>query len=243
MKKHRRDPSVIALVLTWGDTGPIYRAASFRGMHHPFGVTRSRSRLVASVSSRTERVRPKIHPDCRARSCPARFRFVEMKTGQGPRRPFRSSVMIFRMVTGPADTGIPAARLSCMSSSTARTGDYQMTSRPAFFKGRFLARLAIVGAVAISAPLAVAGTATAASGSVWDRLAQCESGGRWNINTGNGYYGGLQFSPRTWRAFGGTGSASNASRARQIAVAERVLAVQGWGAWPSCSRKIGVRGR
>lgn len=120
-----------------------------------------------------------------------------------------------------------------------------MASRPAFFKGRCLARLAIVGALAVSAPLAIAGTATAtaASGSVWDRLAQCESGGRWNINTGNGYHGGLQFSPRTWRAFGGTGSASRASRVQQIAVAERVLAAQGWGAWPSCSRKIGVRGR
>lgn len=118
-----------------------------------------------------------------------------------------------------------------------------MSSRPVFFKGRGLARLAIVGAVAISAPFAITGTATAASASIWDRLAQCESGGKWNINTGNGYQGGLQFSARTWRAFGGTGSASKASRAQQIAVAERVLAAQGWGAWPSCSRKIGVRGR
>ena len=83
--------------------------------------------------------------------------------------------------------------------------------------------------------------AAPASGSVWDRLAQCESGGNWGINTGNGYSGGLQFAPGTWRANGGTGSAHNASRAEQIRVAERVRASQGWGAWPACSSKLGLR--
>jgi len=81
----------------------------------------------------------------------------------------------------------------------------------------------------------------AVGGSVWDRLAQCESGGNWAINTGNGYSGGLQFSPGTWQANGGSGSASNASRAEQIRVAQRVLASQGWGAWPSCSAGLGLR--
>ena len=79
------------------------------------------------------------------------------------------------------------------------------------------------------------------SGGVWDRLAQCESGGNWGINTGNGYSGGLQFSPGTWAAHGGSGSAANASRAEQIRVAERVRASQGWGAWPACSSKLGLR--
>ena len=83
--------------------------------------------------------------------------------------------------------------------------------------------------------------AAPASGSVWDRLAQCESGGNWSINTGNGYSGGLQFAPGTWAAHGGTGSASTASRAEQIRVAERVRASQGWGAWPACSAKLGLR--
>ena len=83
--------------------------------------------------------------------------------------------------------------------------------------------------------------AAPAGGSVWDRLAQCESGGNWGINTGNGYYGGLQFAPCTWRANGGSGSAHNASRAEQIRVAERVRASQGWGAWPACSAKLGLR--
>ena len=85
--------------------------------------------------------------------------------------------------------------------------------------------------------------AAAGSGSVWDRVARCESGGRWNISTGNGYSGGLQFTPSTWRAYGGThyaSSASHATRAQQIAIAERVLAGQGPGAWPICSRKAGL---
>ena len=118
-----------------------------------------------------------------------------------------------------------------------------MTSEPDSRLGRKLVRLAVVGAVAVGAPFAVAGTADAASSSTWDKLAKCESGGNWKINTGNGYYGGLQFSPRTWRAFGGKGMPHQASKGEQIRVAERVLAKQGWKAWPSCSRKLGLRGR
>jgi hypothetical protein len=118
----------------------------------------------------------------------------------------------------------------------------EMTSRPDSRKGRSLLRVAVAGAVAVGAPFAVAGTANAASDSAWDELAQCESGGNWKINTGNGYYGGLQFNPTTWRAFGGSGMPHQASREQQIAVAERTLAAQGWNAWPSCSRKMGLRG-
>ena len=84
-------------------------------------------------------------------------------------------------------------------------------------------------------------SAPAGGGGVWDRLARCESGGNWGTNTGNGYSGGLQFAPGTWRANGGSGSAHNASRAEQIRVAERVRASQGWGAWPACSSKLGLR--
>lgn len=90
------------------------------------------------------------------------------------------------------------------------------------------------GTAANAAPAPATGT--------WDALAQCESGGNWGINTGNGYQGGLQFSPSTWAAFGGQGSAANASKSEQIAVAERVLAGQGWGAWPACSAKLGLSG-
>ena len=74
---------------------------------------------------------------------------------------------------------------------------------------------------------------------VWDRVADCESGGDWSINTGNGYSGGVQFSHSTWRAYGGEEFAPlayQASREQQIIVAERVLDDAGWGAWPTCSR-------
>ncbi|MGH3867985.1 MAG: transglycosylase family protein [Pseudonocardiaceae bacterium] len=78
----------------------------------------------------------------------------------------------------------------------------------------------------------------------WDSVAQCESGGNWNTNTGNGYYGGLQFSLQTWNSYGGGAYAAtpnHATRSEQIAIAEKVLRAQGWNAWPTCSTKAGVR--
>ena len=90
----------------------------------------------------------------------------------------------------------------------------EMTSRPRTSKGRSLLRLAVVGAVAAGAPFALAGTASAAPESAWDKLAQCESGGNWNTNTGNGYYGGIQFNASTWHAYGGDGMPNQASRSR-----------------------------
>jgi hypothetical protein len=96
-------------------------------------------------------------------------------------------------------------------------------------------------ALVVGAPLALAGDAQAAPPGAWDRIAQCESGGNWAINTGNGYYGGLQFALQTWRGHGGKGMPHRASRAAQIRVAERVLTTQGWKAWPVCSRKAGLR--
>jgi len=83
------------------------------------------------------------------------------------------------------------------------------------------------------------GSAGLASATDWDAIAQCESGGNWSIDTGNGYKGGLQFLPSTWRANGGTGDPANASRAEQIRVAERVKDSQGIGAWPVCGKKGG----
>ena len=107
---------------------------------------------------------------------------------------------------------------------------------------RALRRGAVVlgGAAAVSLGV-LAAPASAAAPNNWDAVAQCESSGNWAINTGNGYYGGLQFSLGTWRANGGTGMPHEASREQQIAVAERVQASQGWGAWPSCTRKLGLR--
>ncbi|WP_420124180.1 transglycosylase family protein [Nakamurella sp.] len=113
-------------------------------------------------------------------------------------------------------------------------------------KARTLAlRGATVGVVAGAAALGLgAGTASAAPDSTWDSVAQCESSGNWSINTGNGYYGGLQFSQSTWNAYGGQDYAARAdlaTREQQIAVAEKTLAGQGWGAW-ACAYAGGGEG-
>jgi hypothetical protein len=96
----------------------------------------------------------------------------------------------------------------------------------------------VAGAAALIGPASPA----QASSVNWDAIAQCESGGNWSINTGNGYYGGLQFSRSTWKAYGGTkyaSTANKASRTQQIRIAERVLDGQGIGAWPTCGKKAG----
>lgn len=93
----------------------------------------------------------------------------------------------------------------------------------------------------VAAPLIAAPTAGAADASGWDAVAACESGGDWSINTGNGYYGGLQFDEQTWAANGGTQyapTAAQASREQQIDVAENVLANQGAGVWPNCGGPV-----
>ena len=104
-----------------------------------------------------------------------------------------------------------------------------------------LSGVAVAGLVAAGIALGAAPAQAAPTG-VWDRVAQCESSGNWHINTGNGYYGGLQFSLATWRGYGGSGNPAAASKSEQIRIAEKVLAGQGWGAWPVCSVKAGARG-
>ncbi len=93
------------------------------------------------------------------------------------------------------------------------------------------------------AGLVTANAASAAPAGVWDKVAQCEATGNWAINSGNGFYGGLQFTSSTWAAFGGTSyapQAHQATKAEQIAIGEKVLAAQGPGAWPVCSVKAGL---
>ncbi|MFF4358243.1 transglycosylase family protein [Streptomyces sp. NPDC001604] len=119
------------------------------------------------------------------------------------------------------------------------------TSRDNVRRNRTTALLAGAALLAPLGLLAATGNAAAADGGVWDRIAQCESGGNWHINTGNGYYGGLQFSAGTWRAYGGAAyapTAAGASREQQIAVATKVQHAQGWGAWPVCSARAGAYG-
>lgn len=111
-------------------------------------------------------------------------------------------------------------------------------------KNKSIATKFAASTVAVSAAAAImAPNAAAAPDSDWDRLAQCESGGNWAINTGNGYHGGLQFNAQTWQAYGGgefAPTANLATREQQIVVAERTLAQQGWGAWPACSASLGL---
>lgn len=105
-----------------------------------------------------------------------------------------------------------------------------------------LASLATTGAVAVL-PLVASGQAHAATASQWDAVAHCESTNNWHINTGNGFYGGLQFTTSTWAAYGGLAYAARAdlaTKAQQIAIAEKVLAGQGKGAWPVCGTGLGA---
>jgi len=100
-----------------------------------------------------------------------------------------------------------------------------------------------ITAIALLIPLLVMGPANGASDRTWNRLAGCESSRRWHIHTGNGYFGGLQFSLSTWRAYGGRKFARfphNARRVQQVIVAQHILRGQGWGAWPACSHRLGL---
>jgi len=100
-----------------------------------------------------------------------------------------------------------------------------------------VAKIAFTGAVLGGGSIAMAGQAAAATDGEWDQVARCESGGNWGISTGNGFFGGVQFAAGTWAAHGGgefAPSAQLASKDQQIAIAERVLATQGRGAWPVC---------
>jgi uncharacterized protein YabE (DUF348 family) len=132
-----------------------------------------------------------------------------------------------------------------------RDGLRDVTYKITYRNGRLVARKVIAQQM-LRAPLAQiervgtkpapAPTVSYASGNtVWDKIAQCESGGNWATNTGNGYYGGLQFSLGTWQAYGGSGLPSNASRLTQIAIATKIRnASGGYGAWPACSQALGL---
>lgn len=116
-------------------------------------------------------------------------------------------------------------------SSRSRNAAKQITTAAA------ISGVAAVPVIAMSTP------ADAASLSTWEKLANCESSGNWHINTGNGFYGGLQFTASTWRAYGGAKYASRAdlaTKSQQIAIAEKVLDGQGWQAWPACSARLGL---
>ncbi len=130
-----------------------------------------------------------------------------------------------------------------------KDGVRKVTYRLRFVNGELVTRKVVQARVSVKAVPAIVKVGTkeqatsnfAGGSTVWDSLAKCESGGNWAINTGNGYYGGLQFNLGTWRAYGGTGLPSQASRATQIAVATRLRdASGGYGPWPGCAAKLGL---
>ena len=114
----------------------------------------------------------------------------------------------------------------------------QRTSRTATLRrGLSRSAVAVAGGAVVASGMIAATTTSASAATGWDEVAACESGGDWSINTGNGYYGGLQFSQQTWEGYGGTeyaATADQASKSQQIAIGERVLEGQGAGAWPNC---------
>jgi len=128
-------------------------------------------------------------------------------------------------------------------------GVRDVTYRLRFVNGELVARKVVRADVAVKAVATIVKVGTkeqatsnfAGGSTVWDSLAQCESGGNWAINTGNGYYGGLQFNIGTWQSYGGTGLPSQASRETQIAVATRLRdASGGYGPWPGCAARLGL---
>lgn len=109
-------------------------------------------------------------------------------------------------------------------------------------KSKLLHRSAAALVLVATSATMIAPASHAADVATWEKLAQCESGGNWSINTGNGFYGGLQFTQQSWNGVGMSGSPQYASREAQIEAGERLLAIQGWGAWPACSAKLGLSG-
>ncbi|MGC0362758.1 uncharacterized protein YabE (DUF348 family) [Rhodococcus sp. 27YEA15] len=133
--------------------------------------------------------------------------------------------------------GVPGERAATVEVKTVNGVETGRTELSATVVTEPVPAIVKVGTKQPSAP-------AVSNGATWDALAQCEATGNWSINTGNGFYGGLQFSQSTWQAFGGgqyAARADLATREQQIAVAEKVRAGQGWGAWPSCTSKLGLR--
>jgi uncharacterized protein YabE (DUF348 family) len=157
----------------------------------------------------------------------------------------RESADLYRGQTKVLQAGRAGARTVTFEQVTANGQEVARRQVSDVVTAQPVTKVVVVGTkqrpAAAPAPSGGTPSTPAPSGSVWDRLAGCESGGNWAINSGNGYYGGVQFSLGTWHAYGGSGYPHQNSREQQIAIAERVLAGQGWGAWPACSRKLGLR--
>lgn len=165
-----------------------------------------------------------------------------------------ASVNNLNLTVASGDTMTGIAKANCWDYATFRTANAQVSDPNKIVVNQQLNALPAVPGCSpsnqqASTPVKAVNTALVTTTvkpnreAVWDKVAQCESSGNWSINTGNGYYGGLQFSASTWRAFGGAqfaSTANKASKAEQIAIAEKVLIAQGSGAWPVCSLKANL---
>jgi hypothetical protein len=142
----------------------------------------------------------------------------------------------------PGDTLSAIARSDDRVSSWQQLAEVNDLSDPdLIFPGDLLAVTGSGGGEPAPDPEPTTATATPADAGVWAALAECESSGDWSIDTGNGYYGGLQFLPSSWEAAGGTGMPHEAPPEEQIRVAENLLEMQGWDAWPACASQLGLR--
>lgn len=121
------------------------------------------------------------------------------------------------------------------------TADEQLAPREVPTNAPVVVATPVAATPAHTAPVARTSNVIPSDGSVWDQIAACESGNNWAINTGNGFYGGLQFTLGSWRAVGGSGMPNEASREEQIMRGQMLQARQGWGAWPACTAKLGLR--
>ena len=161
-------------------------------------------------------------------STPAvRFQGATLDGFSLPARPIRSQIEGFQGISqGLPSTTVAPLEQSLTPPTTAAPTTTTTTAPPP---------------PAPAAPAPVAAKGDPNDPATWDRLAKCEASGNWYINSGNGYYGGLQFSASTWRSVGGTGLPHQNSREVQIEMGKRLLARAGWGPWPSCSRQLGYR--
>jgi LysM repeat protein len=139
----------------------------------------------------------------------------------------------------PVDAVVPAEETPAAIEASPKTAP--VTAAPVAEPEKAAPAPAPAPKAVVKPQPAPAPVASVSSGSVWDRLAQCEASGNWAANTGNGYYGGLQFTLSSWHAVGGSGYPNQASRNEQIARGEILKSRQGWGAWPACSAKLGLR--
>ena len=145
------------------------------------------------------------------------------------------------LTAGPAGAASVSQRPSPVvrSTSQAKRPATVRRVRPRYTRSRYTRRWARPSRSAVRQKVVTAKAVP--TGDVWARLRQCESGGRYNINTGNGFYGAYQFHPRTWRGLGYPGLPHQASPEMQDDAARKLQARSGWGQWPACSRRLGLR--